>query len=53
MSLRPEMLIHWQILSAAEQEQAWDMTSYTSQKDKTHNDDAGRVSPGGTRSRWC
>lgn len=50
--LRPEMLIHWQTrFLATEQRQAHEMMSYTSQKDKTLNDGAGRVSPGGTKEQ--
>lgn len=46
------MLIHWQTcFLATEQRQAHEMMSYTSQKDKTPNDDAGRVSPGGTKEQ--
>lgn len=50
--LRPEMLIHRQTcFLATEQRWAREMMSYTSQKDKTLNDGAGRVSPGGTKEQ--
>lgn len=46
------MLIHRQTpFLATEQRQAHEMMSYTSQKDKTLSDDAGRVSPGGTKEQ--
>lgn len=46
------MLQHWQThFLAPEKRQVHKMMSYTSKKDKTLNDNAGRVSPGGAKEQ--